>query len=131
MTNITEDEDSEMTLPSMTALNQVRRINADDLVTLINSDAPPAIVDVRNHDEYVGEFGHIPGSIHIPLNELAERSSELDDFRVNQLILICRAGVRSTTGAAILTGLGFAKVCDLEGGMVDWNRKNLPVENAA
>jgi rhodanese-related sulfurtransferase len=44
------------------------------------------------------------------------------------VILICRAGVRSTTAAAILTGLGFEHVSNLKGGMLDWNDQHLPVE---
>ena len=35
---------------------------------------------------------------------------------------------RSTTAAAILTGLGFEHVSNLKGGMLDWNKNNLAVE---
>jgi len=41
---------------------------------------------------------------------------------------VCRAGVRSATAAAILTGLGFERVSNLEGGMLDWREAGLPVE---
>jgi rhodanese-related sulfurtransferase len=34
------------------------------------------------------------------------------------MVAICRAGVRSTTAAAILTSLGFEQVYDLKGGML-------------
>ena len=131
LTNITEEEDNEITLPSMTALNQVRRINVESLMHLINIQSSPPIVDVRNQDEYTGELGHISGSILIPLRQLAKRSHELDEYRTQQIILVCRAGVRSITAAAILTGIGFTQVCDLEGGMVGWNKKNYPVDRAS
>jgi len=36
--------------------------------------------------------------------------------------------VRSSTGAAILTGLGFDHVSNLKGGMLEWNEAGLPVE---
>jgi len=36
--------------------------------------------------------------------------------------------VRSTTGAAILIGLGFERVANLKGGMVEWNDQRLAVE---
>jgi rhodanese-related sulfurtransferase len=42
--------------------------------------------------------------------------------------VICRAGVRSTTAAAILAGLGFEHVFNLKGGMLDWDDARLPVE---
>ncbi len=41
---------------------------------------------------------------------------------------LLRAGVRSTTATAILTGLGFEHVSNLKGGMLHWNDQNLPVE---
>ena len=43
-------------------------------------------------------------------------------------MVICRAGVRSVTAAAILTGLGFENVCSMKGGMLDWDDARLPVE---
>jgi rhodanese-related sulfurtransferase len=36
------------------------------------------------------------------------------------VVLICRAGVRSATAAAILASLGFEHVFNLKGGMLDW-----------
>jgi len=36
--------------------------------------------------------------------------------------------VRSSTGAAILTGLGFDHVSNLKRGMLEWNEAGLPVE---
>ena len=41
---------------------------------------------------------------------------------------VCRAGVRSATAAALLTGLGFEHVWNMKGGMLDWNEAGLPVE---
>jgi rhodanese-related sulfurtransferase len=52
----------------------------------------------------------------------------LEAHRDKHVIAICRAGVRSTTAAAILTGLGFEKVSNLKGGMLDWNDRGFPAE---
>ena len=46
-------------------------------------------------------------------------------------MVVCRAGVRSTTAAAILTGLGFEHVSNLKGGMLDWNDQGFAVEAIA
>lgn len=127
-TNITEKEDNEINLPSIASLHNVRRVNASELIQLIKQETPPVIIDVRNAEEYSGELGHIPNSRLIPLNQLAEESGKLEDLG-QPIVLVCRAGVRSVTAAAILTGLGFTNVRDLEGGMVNWNEENLPVEN--
>jgi rhodanese-related sulfurtransferase len=86
------------------------------------------LLDVREADEFSGELGHIPGSILVPLRHLSERARELEKYRDREIIAVCRAGVRSTTAAAILGGLGFEHVCNLKGGMLDWNDAKLPVE---
>jgi rhodanese-related sulfurtransferase len=44
--------------------------------------------------------------------------------------VVCRAGVRSTTAAAILTGLGFEQVSNLKGGMLDWHKNKLAVDRS-
>lgn len=36
---------------------------------------------------------------------------------------MCRAGVRSTTAAALLTGLGFPNIHNMRGGMLAWHQK--------
>jgi rhodanese-related sulfurtransferase len=64
----------------------------------------------------------------MPLRELSERASQMEQFKSSEIVTICRAGVRSTTAAAILTGLGFEHVFNLKGGMLDWNDADLPVE---
>jgi glyoxylase-like metal-dependent hydrolase (beta-lactamase superfamily II)/rhodanese-related sulfurtransferase len=122
-TNITEDEDQEINLPSISQLNDVHHISPEGLGVLVAQDQAPLIVDVRNPDEYTGELGHIQGSINIPLMELADRYQELADDKGQQIVLVCRSGVRSTTAAALLTGFGFKQVYDLKGGMVRWNNR--------
>jgi rhodanese-related sulfurtransferase len=86
------------------------------------------LLDVREPEEWSGELGHIPGSILIALKELGGRVDELEAYRDRPVVAVCRAGVRSTTAAAILTGMGFQRVSNLKGGMLDWNEAKLPIE---
>jgi len=95
---------------------------------LTESSPSPVIVDVREPEEFTGELGHIAGSILIPLKDLTARAEELSAHKERHIIVVCRAGVRSTTAAAILTGLGYEHVSNLKGGMLDWNQQQLPVE---
>jgi len=60
--------------------------------------------------------------------ELADRAGELIPHKSDPIVVVCRSGVRSTTAAAMLSGLGFDKVYNLQGGMVDWNDNGLPTE---
>jgi rhodanese-related sulfurtransferase len=92
------------------------------------SQSPPLLLDVREIEEWTGELGHVPGSVLIPLKDLPGRVSELEPHKHAHVVAICRAGVRSTTAAAILTGLGFEHVSNLKGGMVDWNDQGLTAE---
>ena len=109
-------------------LNQVRQLDAAELTAQIAGSDPPVLVDVREEDEFNGELGHIKGAVRIPLKDLSERAGELEPYKSRNVVAICRVGVRSTTAAAILTGLGFEHVFNLKGGMLDWNDAHLPVE---
>lgn len=121
-------DDDRLKFPSLAELNQVRQLTPRQVQSLTEASTPPIIVDVREPEEYTGEFGHIAGSILIPLKELTARAAELEKYKRGHVIAVCRAGVRSTTAAAILTGLGFEHVSNLKGGMLDWNNENLPVD---
>jgi rhodanese-related sulfurtransferase len=67
-------------------------------------------------------LGEVRGS------ELSVRTEELEPYRGRPIIVVCRAGVRSTTAAAMLYGLGYERVYNLKDGMVEWNDRKLPVE---
>lgn len=121
--------DDDMTkFPDLTQLNHVRQLSAEDVSLRLHAASPPFVLDVREPQEFVGELGHIPGSALVPLRDLAERSGELAAHQAGPTVVVCRSGVRSTTAAAILEGLGFEQVFNLQGGMVDWNDRRLPVE---
>lgn len=77
-------------------------------------------MDVRRPEEFTGELGHIEGAVLIPVTSIAARVAELEPHRHKHIVLVCRSGVRSTSAAAILTGLGFPHVSNLKGGMVNW-----------
>jgi glyoxylase-like metal-dependent hydrolase (beta-lactamase superfamily II)/rhodanese-related sulfurtransferase len=126
--NQTAIDDDKTKFPDLTQLNQVRQLNADEVGARLKAANPPFLLDVREPQEYIGELGHIPGSALVPLRELAERVDELRAHRTGPTVVVCRSGVRSTTAAAILEGLGFEQVYNLQGGMVDWNDRRLPVE---
>jgi sulfur-carrier protein adenylyltransferase/sulfurtransferase len=75
------------------------------------------LVDVRDPAEFA--FNRIPGAIHIPLYELANRHGELDPE--TEIITYCHVGVRSLKAAQILKGLEFPKVKHLAGGIDAWS----------
>ena len=121
-------EDESVHFPTLSELNRVRQLTAQEVRLQLGGATPPLLLDVRQPEEFSGELGHIPGSRLIPLKELPARVGEIEAYKDKDVIVICRAGVRSTTAAAILTGLGFEHVSNLKGGMLDWDEQNLPVE---
>ena len=91
-------------------------LNLDDLMTKIKGNEKITILDVREPAEYA--FGHIPGSINIPLGELEQRFEELNN--TENLHIICRTGNRSDFAAQKLTEKGFKNVNNVVPGMKDW-----------
>ncbi len=126
--NQTAIDDDRTAFPGLAELNRVRQLGPEELQAQRNAPEPPLLLDVREAEEFKGDLGHIPGSVLIPLRELGARAGELDAYKERPVVAICRAGVRSTTAAAILTGLGFQRVSNLKGGMLDWRERGLPAE---
>lgn len=120
-------DDDKTKFPELTQLNRVRQLTVDEVRAMLDEPTAPLVLDVRERSEYTGELGHIAGSCLIPLRELAERAAELGEHRERAIVAVCRSGVRSTTAAAILSGLGYERVYNLKDGMVEWNDRGLPV----
>ena len=93
----------------------------DEAQKLIEDGAQ--VVDVRTHHEW--EVGRIAGATHLPLDELAERSGEIDKDR--PVLLYCRGGNRSTMAAAALAAAGY-DASKLSEGIVGWSEAGLPIE---
>lgn len=66
-------------------------------------DGSVTLLDVRTDKEYAA--GHIPGTVHIPLDSLRERLSELD--RGKRVYVNCQSGLRSYLACRILAQKGF------------------------
>ncbi len=121
-------DDDKAKFPDLTELNRVRQLTANDVSNQLSTQNPPLVLDVREPNEYSGELGHIAGSLLIPLRELSTRAAELEPHRGRPIVAVCRSGVRSTTAAAMLYGMGYERVYNLKDGMIDWNDRRLPVE---
>jgi phage shock protein E len=100
-----EKEDNRILESGLPGLEEVIREMQDDY----------ELIDVRTPGEY--ESGYIPTAKNIPVNELQERSSELDPDK--RIYLYCRSGNRSATAAKILEDAGFTDVVDY-GGINNW-----------
>ena len=69
--------------------------------------AGSVLLDVRTREEY--RQGHIPGSVNVPLSELAA-VDETISAKDTPLYVYCLIGGRSARAAAQLSGMGYASV---------------------
>lgn len=73
------------------------------------------LVDVREPYEH-DEFN--VGGMLIPLGEITAQLEKLAPHREKEIIVYCRSGQRSRMAKMLLEQSGFAKVRNLEGGMM-------------
>jgi rhodanese-related sulfurtransferase len=81
------------------------------------------LIDVR--EDYERDAGRIPGSRHVELSRLADSAGELPSER--PLVFQCRVGGRSAMAAFAFRRAGF-DAHNLDGGIVGWAARGLPVE---
>ncbi len=97
-----------MTIPEITPAEFVQRRDGGEALTLL---------DVREAWEL--NVASVPGVLHIPMGEVAERVGEID--RNREVVVLCRSGRRSLEVAKYLQQNGFRAV-NLAGGILAWSR---------
>lgn len=88
----------------------------------IEQDPAPQVIDVREPRER--EAGHIDGSRHIPLADLAGSAASID--RERPVVFYCRVGARSRMAAQALRASGF-EAYSMEGGLMRWAQQDRPL----
>jgi molybdopterin/thiamine biosynthesis adenylyltransferase/rhodanese-related sulfurtransferase/molybdopterin converting factor small subunit len=102
--------------PEPAAVNNATEITAVELKQRLDRGERLRIVDVREPNEY--QINRIPGSELIPLGDVPKRYGELNPDE--ELIVHCKSGVRSAKAADFLRSVGFKRVLNLKGGILDW-----------
>ena len=74
------------------------------------------VLDVRNPNEFA--ICRIPGTVLVPLPELANRLAEVP--RDREVVVHCKSGGRSAKAVEFLKGQGYGKVRNLAGGILAW-----------
>ena len=94
-------------------------ISTDDVETLLESDDPPRIVDIRSPSAF--ERGHIPGSENIPFDELPDSVDQLAD--ADRVVTVCPHGKASVQAARLIAsheGTADSRVESMDGGITSW-----------
>ncbi|PIU16926.1 MAG: hypothetical protein COT19_03510 [Gallionellales bacterium CG08_land_8_20_14_0_20_59_87] len=84
------------------------------------------VLDVREQGEYDG--GHIINSRLIPARQVKERIGELEKYRNRPIVVVCRSGSRAVPIISWLGKQGFKETYLLNGGILAWQKANLPLE---
>jgi len=103
----------------------VKVVNTVEALELINHKNA-LVLDVREESEY--KSGHLLNAKWIPLGRLAERIGELERYREQPIVVVCRSGARSASACAMLGKQGFTQAHNLSGGVMGWQKSNLPLE---
>lgn len=122
-------EADEVTFPLVSDVASVDELAPRLVNERLRGPTPPLLVDVREPEEFVGELGHIQGALLVPLDALEHRLPKLAGYVDREIVVVCRAGARSATAAAMLCRAGFSRVANLAGGMLAWARASLPVQH--
>ncbi|MDO8464462.1 MAG: rhodanese-like domain-containing protein [Gallionella sp.] len=107
--------------------NRIRGIKEADCTVALQliNHKNALVLDVRNDEEY--KAGHILNSMQIPLGKLNERIGELEKYKEQPIVLVCRSGNRSVAACTMLGKSGFSQVYNLTGGIIAWQKANLPL----
>ena len=105
----------------MSEAGDAKEVSRDEAQKLIDDGAQ--LIDVRAPHEW--DAGRIAGAAHLPLAELSQRASEIDQER--PVVIYCRGGNRSSMAATALTEAGY-DAAKLTEGIVGWAEAGLPLE---
>jgi adenylyltransferase/sulfurtransferase len=94
----------------------VPEIEPSEVKQLMDTGEPFVLVDVREPHEW--EICNLGGQL-IPLSQLPSRVHELSS--ADEIVVMCRSGVRSARAVDFLRQAGFRKVKNLRGGILGWS----------
>jgi molybdopterin/thiamine biosynthesis adenylyltransferase/rhodanese-related sulfurtransferase/molybdopterin converting factor small subunit len=110
--------------PEPVTVNNATDITSVELKQRLDRGDTLKIVDVREPNEY--QINRIAGSELIPLGDVPKRYTELDPEA--EIVVHCKMGGRSAKAADFLRSVGFKRVLNLKGGILDWIDKVDPTQ---
>ena len=93
--------------------------------TLLQNNEDAILLDIREAKDF--QAGHITGAKHMPADQLSDKISTLASYKQSPLIVYCQMGNRSHRACNLLIKEGFAKVYSIAGGVMGWQKADLPL----
>lgn len=105
-------------------------ITRDELWAKIRRGDDFVLLEVLAPASYA--YGHLPGALNLPLDQVKARAHELIPSRDTEVVVYCgnRDCPASLEAADELASLGFANVLDYLHGKADWKEAELPMETS-
>jgi rhodanese-related sulfurtransferase len=105
-------------------LSGVSEVGPVEATRMLNHDNA-VMIDMREDKDY--REGHIINAFHAPASKLDNYTGKLEKYRDQPLIVYCRSGQRSTAVCSKLRKQGFESVYNLKGGVLAWQKAELPL----
>lgn len=106
------------------------RISRDQLWAKIRHGDDFVLLETLAPSSYA--YGHLPGALNLPPDEVKQRAHELIPSRDAEVVVYCgnRNCHASTHAANELESLGYVRVLDYLDGKADWKQAGLPMETS-
>ena len=106
-------------------------ITREDLQQRLASSNPPIVVEALPEKYY--REGHLPGALHLPHTEVAERAPALLADKQAAIVVYCASATcrNSHVAANLLEQRGYTDVAVYAGGKLDWTEAGLALERDA
>ena len=82
------------------------------------------IIDVRTADEF--NSGHLAKAVNIDYYSPNFKSNIAKLDRNIEYLIYCRTGVRGAAATQIMLDIGFTRVYNLTGGILEWTKAGYP-----
>ena len=108
---------------SCSSSNDIIEISSEELAKMIKAEEVFQLLDVR--ESWERSQSRILSSLHQPLGELINSSNVSPHKDLNKsinLVIYCKAGIRSRMACEALKSIGFTRLYNLSGGMDDWGQ---------
>ena len=94
-------------------------ITAENLLTLINAQQAPYIIDIRGANDYA--LGHVPGAVNVPAADLLSHVEANVSSATDDIVVVCYSGQSAAFGTSLLKLAGYSNAKSLLFGMTSWH----------
>lgn len=100
------------------------QLTPQEAIQMINHHQA-VMVDMRDRSSF--EAAHVVGSVHIPEEKFEKKLNLINSYKTKPVILMCAMGNVAPKSLQRLKAMGFEQVYYLAGGMLAWQKENLPL----